>query len=143
MVIKVMRLSRFYLCILLNLLGFTVWVLLWEQSRLRLLENAKLCGDHHRIEEDVSSKDNTVNGSDIGHPVTISKRPLLVRFDWYSRKQTPVHIGYATKTTDVPYFVKLLNFDSSFFSSETDMLEEQLWLFLNLMALRRHILMTG
>ena len=21
-------------------------------------------------------------------------RPLLVRFDWYSRKNTPVHIGY-------------------------------------------------
>ena len=92
-----MRLSRFYLCIFLNLLGFTVWVLLWEQSRLRLLENAKPCGDHHRIEKDVSSKDNTVNGSDVGHPVTISKRPLLVRFDWYSRKQTPVHIGYVAK----------------------------------------------
>lgn len=92
-----------------------MWVLLWEQSRLRLLENAKPCGDHHGIEADVSSKDKSVNGSDVGHPVTISKRPLLVRFDWYSRKQTPVHIGYATKTPDVPYFVKLLNFDSSFF----------------------------
>jgi len=92
-----MRLARFYLCILLNLLGFTVWVLLWEQSRLRLLENAKPCGDHHGIEEDVSSQDNTVNGSDIGNPVTISNRPLLVRFDWYSRKQTPVHIGYVAK----------------------------------------------
>ena len=115
-----MRLSRFYLCILLNLLGFTVWVLLWEQSRLRLLENAKPCGDHHRIEEDVASQENTVNGSDVGHPVTVSKRPLLVRFDWYSRKQTPVHIGYAAKTSDsdVPYFVKLLNFDPGFFHLE-------------------------
>ena len=89
-----MRLSRFYLCTLLNLLGFTVWVLLWEQSRLRLLEP---CGDHRDIDEDISPKDHVVNGSDIGHPVTISKRPLLVRFDWYSRKQTPVHIGYAAK----------------------------------------------
>ncbi|CAI8021259.1 Deoxyadenosine kinase [Geodia barretti] len=26
------------------------------------------------------------------------RRPLLVRFDWYSRKTTPVHIGYAGKT---------------------------------------------
>ena len=28
--------------------------------------------------------------------LTAPWRPLLVRFDWYSRKTTPVHIGYVT-----------------------------------------------
>lgn len=26
--------------------------------------------------------------------VESSRRPLLVRFDWYSRKKSPIHIGY-------------------------------------------------
>ena len=33
------------------------------------------------------------NSSDLMRPVPASKRPLLVRFDWYSRKHTPVHMG--------------------------------------------------
>ena len=27
------------------------------------------------------------------HFESLSQRPLLVRFKWYSRKQTPVHVG--------------------------------------------------
>ena len=33
----------------------------------------------------------------------LQNRPLLVRFDWYSRKKTPVHIGYCnTRSTAIP-----------------------------------------
>lgn len=28
------------------------------------------------------------------HYAGLSKRPLLVRFKWYSRKKTPIHLGY-------------------------------------------------
>ena len=87
-----MRLSRWYVCVLLNLLVFATLFFLWEQSRLsRLLENAtRLCSSHQGdTDADTSLKNRVENRS----TVTISKRPLLVRFDWYSRKQTPVHIG--------------------------------------------------
>ena len=87
-----MRFSRWYACVLLNLLVFTILFFLWEQSRLnRLLENvARSC--NRDADEDTPLKNRVGNRSTV-HPVTISKRPLLVRFDWYSRKQTPVHIG--------------------------------------------------
>ena len=90
--VQIMRLSRWYACVLLNLLVFTILFFLWEQSRLnRLLENVtRLCS--RDTDEDTPLKNRVGNRSTV-HPVTISKRPLLVRFDWYSRKQTPVHIG--------------------------------------------------
>ena len=90
-----MRLSRWYVCVLLNLLVFAVLFFLWEQSRLsRLLENAtRSCSSHPGDTDADTSLKNRVENRLTVHPVTISKRPLLVRFDWYSRKQTPVHIG--------------------------------------------------
>ena len=33
------------------------------------------------------------NSSEFLHVIAAQRRPLLVRFDWYSRKTTPVHIG--------------------------------------------------
>ena len=90
-----MRLSRWYVCVLLNLLVFAILFFLWEQSRLgRLLENAsRSCSSYQGDTDENTSLKNKVGNRSTVHPVTISKRPLLVRFDWYSRKQTPVHIG--------------------------------------------------
>ena len=35
-----------------------------------------------------------LNSSEFLQALAAPRRPLLVRFDWYSRKTTPVHIGY-------------------------------------------------
>ena len=39
-----------------------------------------------------------LNSSAFSQSLISPQRPLLVRFDWYSRKITPVHIGYIFRT---------------------------------------------
>ena len=67
---------------------------MWEKFRFSEAPN---CSCEH-VQTVVNAKGlqlqgDLVNSSDQIRPVTASKRPLLVRFDWYSRKQTPVHMG--------------------------------------------------
>ena len=87
------RAPRRYVCVLANVLLFAGWVALWEyrvQPSAGVSEG-RGCVECGCVGQTVRSR----NSSLLLHlpAIKAAQRPLLVRFDWYSRKQTPVHIG--------------------------------------------------
>ena len=70
--------------------------------------------------------------------LTAPWRPLLVRFDWYSRKNTPVHIGYVTCSFAFIHFSHDINC-----VVYLGMGGERPKLFWSLTDLWKHIQMTG
>ena len=79
-----------------NLLATSVWILAWEQLKLAELGTTS-CGSGGQVraslDGEVSRPGNGSEPDGLQVPVAASKRPLLVRFDWYSSQRTPVHMG--------------------------------------------------
>ena len=90
-----MRLKQCYVCALVNAVLFVAWIVTLE--RFGCFEAANYSREDQQQRgkaKRAQLQKDLVNSSDLLRPVPTSKRPLLVRFDWYSRKHTPVHIGY-------------------------------------------------
>ena len=80
-----MRGVKLYSCVLLNALFclLVVQLLLSDRTEVGVLVQEK--GRNQRSEQHLSAG--------LSHYEKLSKRPLLVRFNWYSRKKTPIHVG--------------------------------------------------
>lgn len=85
---------------LLVLAVMTVWITLLSSEQFRVIDD----GGCQRLSVNVQQERATaasesegaeplLNNSVFLQALTAAKRPLLVRFDWYSRKNTPVHVG--------------------------------------------------
>ncbi len=83
---------RCYLCTLANLVVFTVWILVWEQYGLLTGGAGGACSCEQQPSIRVASVWSN-DSVELAVPGLATRRPLLVRFNWYSRKTTPVHIG--------------------------------------------------
>ena len=136
---SVMRPMRCYLCAISNLVVFTVWVLLWEQYRLSTLDDPQSCACSCDQTQGAQVETN-MNGTGLISPAATSRRPLLVRFDWYSRKQTPIHIGCVGYLLEANYCTLTLYYATDLLSG---MLAGQQWLYWSRMDLKKLILMTG
>ena len=91
-----------------GLAGITLWIILISLEQFRLLEDA----DSYRLRRPTTEQFSlyrdsrgaelplppSLNSSVFVQAITAPQRPLLVRFDWYSRKNTPVHIGCVSLT---------------------------------------------
>lgn len=96
-----LRFRCFVLMFFVGLAGITLWIILISLEQFRLLEDAdklrqpateqfSLYRDSRGAELSLQP---SLNSSVFAQAITAPQRPLLVRFDWYSRKITPVHIG--------------------------------------------------
>ena len=86
---------------LLVLAGMTVWVTLLSSEQFRVIDDGG-CQPHRvKVQQERAAAGSESEGAEplLNNSVFLQalaapKRPLLVRFDWYSRKNTPVHIGW-------------------------------------------------
>ena len=88
-----MRPYRFHTLLVLNVVFFFLWLLLWsvpwppgndpEAISVKRCHHDLACGCN--LAEKLAPN--------LSYLAERHKRPLLVRFDWYSRSQTPVHLG--------------------------------------------------
>ena len=99
---KKMRPIKCYICALLNIIFCVLWIVVWLQVGPSLyLERSpeQRCGCN-QVHKSTNSATLIISfDHNDTHLSTLSKRPLLVRFDWYSRKRTPIHIGYCTSSS--------------------------------------------
>ena len=87
---------------LIGAVVFTLWIILLSLEQLRIDTDVGLYQQTPRKPPlSVSTYDKgaelqplLLNNSVFLQALSTPQRPLLVRFDWYSRKITPVHIGY-------------------------------------------------
>ena len=87
-----MRPVRCYVCALVNVVFCTAWVLVWILLKEDTLGNLAVYGEIRKSNQGCNQVP-PPNNSNTTHFAKLWKRPLLVRFDWYSRRQTPIHIG--------------------------------------------------
>lgn len=83
-----------------NVLAASVWLFVWEHLKLvELRANAasrfrcRVIGQHGGAEEGTAWRENSSDLGGFQVPIASTRRPLLVRFNWYSSQQTPVHVG--------------------------------------------------
>ena len=96
-----LRFRCFVLMFFVGLAGITLWIILISLEQFRLLEDADKLRQpateqfsFYRDSQGAElSLQPSLNSSVFAQAITAPQRPLLVRFDWYSRKITPVHIG--------------------------------------------------
>lgn len=83
-----MRGLRRYSLVFLGVLLFLLWRLSWHNfSVVGGAQQEKGC-DH------TTTGTSTIAPGNVSmHYVDLSKRPLLVRFNWYTKKKTPIHLG--------------------------------------------------
>ena len=65
-----------------------------EQHRLDQYDHGTAGITAHSITDGGAEPSLQLNSSAFLQALDAPRRPLLVRFDWYSKKVTPVHIGY-------------------------------------------------
>ena len=105
------RFRCYVLLFFFGLIAMTVWIFILALEQFRLFEDVDR---DYRFSQTAAATKQTpgaavsngkgaelslllqLNSSVFLHGLAAPWRPLLVRFDWYSRKTTPVHIGYVT-----------------------------------------------
>ena len=80
------------------LLVVTIWLVLLSLEQLDRRGTSSNSGINTATEGAELHRSLGLNSSAFLQTLAAPRRPLLVRFDWYSRKITPVHIGYVADT---------------------------------------------
>ena len=90
---------RFYISVIILLVLFFGALILMEMQALNVITNSQdgmesqLQGRNLYNVDESKDEEYGVTSKLVNKFVQTRTRPLLVRFNWYSRKQTPVHIG--------------------------------------------------
>ena len=90
---------RFYISVIFLLVLFFGVLILMEMQALNVITNSQDGMESQIQGRNLCNVDESKDGEYgvtsklVNKFVQTSTRPLLVRFDWYSQKQTPVHIG--------------------------------------------------
>ncbi len=81
-----MRALRRHMCTVLLILSSLISFLEWHACLLRCTSSSNAA-----MQKEKGRSQNIDNFT--RHFESLSHRPLLVRFKWYSRKNTPIHVG--------------------------------------------------
>ena len=90
---------KFYISVIILLVLFFGVLILMEMQALNVITNSQdgmesqLQGRNLYNVDESKDEEYGVTSKLVNKFIQTRTRPLLVRFNWYSRKQTPVHIG--------------------------------------------------
>ena len=91
---------RFYISVIVLLVLFFGALILMEMQALNIITINSQDGMESQLQgrslynvDESKDEEYGVTSKLVNKFVQTRTRPLLVRFNWYSRKQTPVHIG--------------------------------------------------
>ena len=86
---------RVLLILTLSLVALFSTMLLWQMQVLMEYSEMESLVRVTKVLPSAATTPSTKVKKTIDGFIRSSQRPLLVRFDWYSRKKSPIHIGYA------------------------------------------------